>query len=173
MKLRKSILLFLLVSSVTGKNVFEKEISHGKPTAGNVPDGVVEKFKDRAGLKKGWNPRYQKIVKEATSFTIGGLTIDMGTLIPVDNLFSANAKITVNGELQEPTSYIYKSPYYENVRVVLDDNKKLVKATMNMPDDNVIDLVPVKYPFFTEINADEDLDFEQFQDYKFVSSRRK
>ena len=55
----------------------------------------------------------------------------------------------------------------------MDDNKKLVKVTMNMPDDNVIDLVPVKYPFFTEINADEDLDFEQFQDYKFVSSRRK
>eukprot|EP00977_Amphora_coffeiformis_P023986 scaffold14939_cov215-Amphora_coffeaeformis.AAC.5 len=133
------------------------------PPQAKAPDFVLERFKERAALKDGWVPRFEDIPRGSRSFEIGGATIDIGDLETVDDLFTSEAKVTVNGVKKSPGKFVYKSKTNPSVRVVLDNNMDLVKASMKS-NGNEFDLVPFEGRTFAEIDADQDIATEKLDD---------
>ena len=142
------------------------------PSQANVPEWVLEKLIEKAALKKNWKPITRKVPKGSSSFVIGGEEVKVSDLEPVDDLFAPGAFVTVDGKKNVPKIFLYKSKVNPSIKVVLDNDKNLIKASRRFDDGNDLDLIHMFEDVFGEINADEDIDLEKLEEFEFVSSFR-
>ena len=135
----------------------------------NAPAPVIEKFKQKAGLKKSVVPAVQTVGRRSKSFKIGGEAVSFDQLVPVSDLFAPGAKVMIDGVEQDPQVFLYESPANPGVKVLLDNRKKLIKASKRKSNGDITDILPVERNRFAEVNP-EDLDETQFEGYNTVSS---
>ena len=126
-------------------------------------------LREKAALKDNWEPRFENVPRGSKLFKIGDVTVDTGDLEMVDDIFTAGAKVSVNGVKKAPGKFVYKSKANPSVRVVLDDTMDLVKANMKS-NGSEFDLVPFEGRTFVEINADQDIDVGKLNDVEMVST---
>lgn len=140
------------------------------PPQANVPQDVRDRFKKRAALRNSYEPKFKKLRRGAKFFEIDGIKIDIDDLVPVDNLFAPGAKIIIDKKEQEPKVYLYRSQSYPGVKVLLDNDKSIMKASRKRQNGSEVELVPVYGDTFAEFD-DEDIDFSQLDDFEMVSVR--
>ena len=138
------------------------------PDNANIPTEVIDKFREKALLKPSWKPSGQVIPPSATSFLIGGLTINFADLEPVMGIFSPDAKVLVNGLPQPPKVFVFTTAAHPEVRVILDDRGVFVKAALSEGPTNIIELVPISRRTFVEVNADTDIDWDNVDQDELV-----
>lgn len=140
------------------------------PDNPNVPPEVLEKFRTKAALKPSWKPDIvQVITPSATSFVIGGRTIYFADLVPLNGILPNDAQILVNGRRQVPEILVYTTAAHPDVRVTLDDRRTFLKATLtDSVTDNTIDLLPISRRTFVEVNAANDIDWDNLETHEMV-----
>ena len=154
--------LLILASFVTA--VMAKGPPLFLPPQAKVPDSVLNKFMEKAALKKTCVPALQEVPKGATSFEIGGVTVNMVDLRPKD-IFSPGAEVIIDGVKQSPKVYVYSPPGEPWIRVVLDDSMDLIAASAHVPNGEEVDLVRVSGTTFAEVKTD-DIDPDMISDYE-------
>lgn len=123
-----------------------------------VPQHVIDKFRERSNLKSSWVANAQRVPKGAASFRVGGKRVKFNKLIPVDDLYEPNARVFVDGVPQPRTVHVYKDPQDPNVRVVLDDDGFLMRASRYMGASRVMELLHLTDDVFSEFGS-EDVDY--------------
>ena len=137
------------------------------PPEANVPQHVLDMFREKAALRDGFEPKYKQLRKGVKSFDIDGITVDIDDLVPVDNLFAPGAKVIIDNEEQPPKIYLHKSKTHPEVKVLLDDNKDVIKASMKRKNGVDVDLVPVYRDTFAEFD-NEAIDFSKLEGLEMV-----
>ena len=93
---------------------------------------AVDNFKKKASIKQTANLNLQIIGGSATSFKIEHQDVPLDDLVPVSGLFAPGAKVLIDGVEQEPKVFLYESTGDRRVKVLLDNNKHLIKASTKM-----------------------------------------
>ena len=133
-----------------------------------VPHAVLAKFKRKDALKDSWVPTLKTVPRGVDSFDIGGTRVAFDDLEPINDLFAADAVVKVNGVPQAPKVFVYTSKTHPEVRVVLDDRKHLIKASMRRPNGNEIDLLPIQGHTFAEVDIANDVDLAKLESFEMV-----
>jgi hypothetical protein len=136
--------------------------SQGRNVVSSGSNHAVEQLRQRARLKETWDPFVQTVSNDFPVFVIGGTTVPLADLVPMDNLFSPDAIGLVDGTEEPTETTVYRSVSYPSIYALMDDNQSLLRAFRLLPDGNILELVPIDKTSFAEIDTFRDMEpFEQ------------
>lgn len=160
----------LLAVLVVASEACEAVAEHSKmPEQEMSANRAVTDFRRKNMLKDSWIPKVQSIPRGASSFRIGQETIRLDDLVPLEGLFARDIEIFVDGVRESPKVFVYQSVQSPKVHVVLDENKKVLKASSLLSNGHLLDLDCLEGDVYTEVDPSSDLDESLHQGIDVVS----
>lgn len=139
------------------------------PPQANVPDHVIDGFRQRNKIKESWVPNVKTVARGSPHFMIDGEKVNFNKLVPMDDLYVPGAVINIDDVPHPAVSYVYYDTDHPDVRVILDEDKNLFRASRLLPDGDIIDLVLLDdNESFAEFDSVVDLDLSDSDQFEAV-----